>query len=253
MEIREFSFEDTGSSGEGLPCLDDLLDGRRLWRGSEAHAGTASTIPTGYPDLDATLHGGWPQAGLTEVLTAQEGLGSLSLFMPALARLSRGERWIAWVAPPYIPYAPALAHWGLNVSSILWVHARPRRDTLWALEQALRSGTCAAVLGWLPQVEAVALRRLQLAAEAGESMGLLFRAPQSSVQPSPASLRLSIVPRHEGIEVAVLKQRGGWSSRSLHIHRARLTGQAEETPPAAFGAAGSQQGMGRLQPGHFNG
>jgi len=204
--------------------LETLLDGRRLWRGAEARVARRNTIPTGHPDLDDTLGGGWPQGGLTEVLGPPEGPGSLGLFMPALARLSHGGQWLAWVAPPYIPYAPALVDRGLNVNSVLWVHARPQRDTLWALEQALRSGTCAAVLGWLPRVEAVALRRLQLAAEAGDTWGLLFRPPEAAQQPSPASLRLRLEAHPAGVKMVVLKQRGGWPARRPLIHHAHLDG-----------------------------
>ncbi|HAZ60340.1 MAG TPA: translesion DNA synthesis-associated protein ImuA [Gammaproteobacteria bacterium] len=206
--------------------LESLLDGRRLWRGAEARAARHAVIPTGSQDLDTTLGGGWPQGGLTEVLGQAEGPGSLSLFMPALARLSRGGQWLAWVAPPYIPYAPALAGRGLHVQSVLWIHTRPHRDTLWALEQALRSGTCAAVLGWLPKVDPVALRRLQLAAEAGDTWGIIFRPAEAARQPSPASLRLSIEASPGGVDMRVLKQRGGWPARRLFIHHRQLDAQS---------------------------
>lgn len=244
--------EGSGPWSEGALAatpLDSLLDGRRLWRGAEARAALRAAIPTGHPDLNDTLGGGWPQGGLTEVLGLPEGPGSLGLFMPALARLSHGGQWLAWVAPPCIPYAPALVDQGMNVKSLLWVHARPHRDTLWALEQALRSGTCAAVLGWLPRVEPVALRRLQLAAEAGDTWGLIFRPPEAARQPSPASLRLRLEARHEGVEVTVLKQRGAWPARRLFIHHDHLAGRSgampgpgeavEESCPGGCTASGS--------------
>lgn len=215
----------------GSELLERIIDGRRIWRGSESSLTARSGLPTGHNDLDELLCGGWPQGGLTEILTDQEGMGALGICMPALARLSQGRHWLAWVAPPYIPYAPALAHWGVRVGSVLWVHSRPQRDTLWALEQALRSGTCAAVLGWLPAVESAQLRRLQLAAEAGDTLGLLFRPSHAAANPSPASLRLRMVPYHEGMEVQVIKQRGQWPARSLRIHRERLAGPEPQCPP----------------------
>jgi hypothetical protein len=234
----------TGSSPHAAPPppeaavagLSFLLDGRRLWRGAEARAARHASIPTGRPALDEALGGGWPQGGLTEVLGPAEGPGSLGLFMPALARLSRGGQWLAWVAPPYIPYAPALVSQGVDVRSLLWVHARPQRDTLWALEQALRSGTCAAVLGWLPRVEPVALRRLQLAAEAGDTWGIVFRPPEAARQPSPASLRLCLEARREGVEMVVLKQRGGWPSRRIFIQHPPISGPIANPSAAGPGA-----------------
>ena len=45
-------------------------------------------------------------------------IGELQLVIPALAALSR-ERWILWLSPPYIPYAPALAASGSRESPLL--------------------------------------------------------------------------------------------------------------------------------------
>ena len=65
-------------------------------------------------DLDGQLPGGgWPDSGLVELLPNESGIGELRLLMPALAKLSREARWIAWIAPPYLPYAPALASAGI--------------------------------------------------------------------------------------------------------------------------------------------
>lgn len=203
-------------------ALQALVDGRRIWRGSEPQSIGQPKVATGHPELDELLGGGWPQGGITEILSDHQGLGELSLCMPALAALSQGDRWVAWVAPPYIPYAPALEYWGLRIASVLWVHKRPERDTLWALEQALRSGTCAAVLGWLPKVQHAHLRRLQLAAEAGGSVGILFRPAAAAEEASPASLRLQLSPAAGGIKLQVLKQRGQWAKHELQLSRWRL-------------------------------
>jgi len=82
---------------------------------------------------------------------------------------------------------------------------------LWAAEQALKSGGCGAVLAWPQQVQTVQLRRLQLAAERGNCPAILFRPPRAARQGSPAALRLRVWPAPLGLEVEVLKRRGGWS------------------------------------------
>jgi len=80
--------------------LDALLQSNRLWRAGEQSA-QVPALPTGYRALDVLLPGGgWPDSGLVELLPAHAGIGELGLLMPALARLSRGSRWIAWIAPP---------------------------------------------------------------------------------------------------------------------------------------------------------
>lgn len=190
--------------------LDNVIQRAGIWRGKDL-APSIQGIPSGFANLDTLLPGqGWPRGALTEILAEREGIGALRLLAPALAELSHGDRWLTFVAPPYIPYAPALADLGVELSHLLLVHERDGRDKLWALEQALRSGTCSAVLGWLPRIDTAVLRRLQLAAEAGDALGVLFRSHRMADDASPAALRLQVQAADKGLKVKVLKSRGGW-------------------------------------------
>jgi hypothetical protein len=194
-------------SPESAHSLLDLLQHPGIWRGRSV-ARTA-TLSTGYPTLDEALPGGgWPRAGLIEILTPRFGLGELRLLVPALARLSTQTppRWLAWVAPPYEPYAPALAEAGLAVERQLVVRTE---TTLWAMEQALGSGACEAVLGWPRRAQPRSLRRLQLATERGRALGILFRELTSAREVSPAELRLRFEPVAGGARLSLLKSRGG--------------------------------------------
>jgi len=168
-------------------------------------------LPTGFADLDGRLPGGgWPVGALTEVLPATPGIGEIGLLLPALALLSRQGRWLAWIDPPHIPYAPALAAAGVDLSRLVTVRPAGPADALWAAEQALRSGAPGAVLMWLDPLADRALRRLQLAAERGRAWGVLFRPPRAEAVPSPAALRLAVLPAVEtGLEVRVFKCRRG--------------------------------------------
>jgi hypothetical protein len=110
------------------------------------------------------------------------------------------------VAPPFEPFAPALAAYGLLLERILVVRAA---TPLWALEQALGSGACDAVLAWVRQAHPRDIRRLQLAAERGRALGLLFRGPRAAREPSAAVLRLQLAPARDGLCITLLKSRGG--------------------------------------------
>jgi hypothetical protein len=194
-------------SPESARSLLDLLQHPGIWRGRSV-ARTA-TLSTGYPALDEALPGGgWPRAGLIEILTPRFGRGELRLLTPALACLSTQAppRWLAWIAPPYEPYAPALAQAGLAVERQLVVRTE---TTLWAMEQALASGACEAVLGWPRRAQPRSLRRLQLATERGRSLGILFRELTSAREVSPAELRLRFEPVPGGARLSLLKSRGG--------------------------------------------
>jgi hypothetical protein len=143
--------------------------------------------------------------------------------MPAIVRLSLKEevdekKWIAWISPPLNPYAPALRRYGVNLDRLLMI--RPSsgrgggqrtstRDCLWATEQVIRSGSSSGVLAWLPPTDAVALRRLQLAAEEQACWTVLFREPAARAKPSPAALRIRLRHGHEAMRVDILKCRGG--------------------------------------------
>ena len=218
----------------------------RLWRaratGSSAAAAAPAGLPTGYVALDRCLPGaGWPRQGLIEILSDQRGIGELRLLLPALAALCRDEDaadqvyppprpdhagsahvgtaqpphdrdsggWIAWVSPPYRPYAPSLAGWGIDVGRMLVVNGAAATE--WAMDQALRSEACSAVLGWANPRDPQALRRLQLAAESSRSLAVLYRPLQAGLTPSPAVLRLALLGNggEAGLQVRIVKSRGG--------------------------------------------
>ena len=184
--------------------LDTLLAGRRLWRGQSSPPPVARE-PTGHAALDAVLPGGgWPEAALTELLLAADGIGELALLLPTLARLTQAGRPVVFVDPPYRPYVPALARAGVDLAQ-LHVVDTDGRESAWALEQCLRSQACAAVLGWPHRADDRTLRRLQVAAETGHALGFVFRPLAAARNPSPAALRLQLEPGR----LQVLKCRGG--------------------------------------------
>jgi len=198
------------------PTLERLLEHPAIWRGRST-ARTA-TLGTGCRRLDEALPGGgWPAAGLTEILTARSGLGELRLLIPLLATLGceSPARWAAWISPPFEPYAPALIAAGVPLERQLVVRTA---DPAWAIEQALDSGGCAIVLAWFVAVATAhtrkaaplgALRRLQLATQRSQVPAFLFRPLDAAAQSSPAELRLVFEPSLEGGRLQLLKSRGG--------------------------------------------
>mgnify|MGYP003693962527 CR=1 FL=1 len=123
-------------------------------------------------------------------------------------------------APPHLPYAPALADAGLDPARMLVIRPRAGVDRLWAMEQALRSGACAAVLGWTGEARDPMLRRLKLAAEEGRTPAFLLRPSAHRNEHSPAALRLALTARDYGLDVEILKSRGGIPARveRLPVH-----------------------------------
>jgi len=206
-------------------------------------------IASGFAALDAELPGGgWPCGALTELLPQHEGIGELRILGPALAQLAAQGKFIAWIAPPYLPYAPALAAAGIALERIVIVKTTRDDDNLWAAEQALRSAACGGVLVWPRDVRYPQLRRLQLAAESGRCLAVLFRPTQAAHEPSPAVLRIALATSAGGLALSILKRRGAPLSRSIFLPalsaaesnlHSRSDAHAVDSPASAATAAGS--------------
>jgi cell division inhibitor SulA/protein ImuA len=68
-------------------------------------------------------------------------------------------------------------------------------------------------LAWLPRASPRAVRRLQLAAEQGRALGVLYRSQKFASEATPAMLRVLLEPivaagKH-GARVSLIKSRGG--------------------------------------------
>src|SRR5262245_31772775 len=158
-------------------ALATVLSNPAIWRGNDC-APEPAALPSGFPALDAVLPGrGWPGGALTEVMLEREGIGELRLMLPALARLQAQKRDIVWIAPPYVPYAPALASARIDCTRLLIVRCKNHAEQLWAYEQALQAPECGAAFAWFGQNDDRLMRRLAVAAREGRTWGVLWRRP----------------------------------------------------------------------------
>jgi protein ImuA len=190
------------------------------WLCRNGRAVTAAAIEaSGWTELDAVLPGGGWQAGtVVELMPAATGIGELRLLLPALARITGAGRHVTLIAPPYIPFAPALSQHGVRLERLLVIQAQHADDILWAAEQSLRCRSFGAVLAWPATIRDREVRRLQLAAEAGGSTGFLYRSVDAAHEASPAALRLKLRRADSnGLQIDVLKCRGGRSGQSVKV------------------------------------
>ncbi len=192
--------------------MTSALNIRNVWRASQMSAPHTAVNDSGFKALNAQLPGaGWPAGMLTELITRHAGVGELRLLVPVLRQLTQARKMIILLAPPMIPYAPALASFGIDLNFLIIIQASNAADRLWAVEQTLKSASFGALLAWLPEqrTRPEHLRRMQLAAQTATGPVFLFRELQAQFQPSPAPLRLLLLPRpNEQISVQILKRRG---------------------------------------------
>jgi protein ImuA len=215
----------------------DVPEGLPVWRGNALLRSGLAVLPTGHAALDAQLPGGgWPTAGLVEVLQVLPVQHEWALLAPALAALvrrspglqpgpvvlvgapgvpvpprqgwdGRGGRVLAApAAADLVPFCPGLAARGLPPERLLWVQAGDAAARLWACEQALRCADVPAVLAWLPTLGRTAcgdaLRRLHIGAmEHGKPL-FVFRPEAARHASSAAPLRLLLEGDAPGIGIS---------------------------------------------------
>jgi cell division inhibitor SulA/protein ImuA len=169
------------------------------------------------------------------------------LLIPALRALTgdqttSAKKWLVWISPPFVPYAPALQQQGVGIESLLIVQPRARtKDSLWTVEQVIRSGSSSGVLAWLAAADDVALRRLQLAAEAHDCWTVLFRPPSARLERSPAALRIGIEQEGSRTHLKIYKCRGAMPAvidlaeglACLHVETGKRDRDKRESSEAA--------------------
>jgi protein ImuA len=191
----------------------------------------------GIAEMDARLADGGLAAGLHDTAPAAPAAGddaAATLFAAALAArfawAAGAEGQVLWALSRRDLFAPGLAQAGLGPARVLYAECRNDEEVLAVMEEAVRHGSLAAVVGEAGRMTMAAGRRLQLAAEEGGTAALLLRRWRKAgadplAEPSPALTRWRIaaapsaplpyaIDSHDGIgrarwRVALVRQRGG--------------------------------------------
>ncbi|MDO8907935.1 MAG: translesion DNA synthesis-associated protein ImuA [Pseudohongiella sp.] len=179
---------------------------------------------TGFAELDKLLPwGGWPVSGLIEIVSRHKAVGELQLLMPLLRQRSHQQQSLLWITPPYTLHGPALANSGINIRNSFVIPSQTGcNNALWSIEKALQSTECGMVLAWQNWLSARVVRRLQLAANEGKTLGVLFH--QRPVPHSPATLQLEIsaaplaADGSRQLNVRLLKAKGSHRQGEIRLH-----------------------------------
>jgi len=225
-----------------------------LWLGHQLARHADAAVATGFAALDAQLPGaGWPRRALTELLLPHPGVGEIRLLAPSLVAAQQAGRLVMLFDPPAQLSAAALERLGVAVEELLIINTRtrviPGADSLWALEQALKSGHVGAVLAWLPpRLRAERLRRLQLAAHAHDGPAFVLCEMSAAQRPTAAPLRLALRPGGADVlAVRVLKRRGPPLEAPLRLALPPVLSEAAQQRAQA-GIEGAAFGRGGAQP-----
>src|SRR5580698_11184252 len=155
-----------------------IVDLRRHLERMETHGRAGGAVlPFHVPDIDARLpHGGLPRGHLHEAI--EEGLASqfaglASLFVAGIAARLEGP--VLWCLRGRDLFAPALARVGLHPDRVIFCETRKDRDVLPAMEEGLKCGGLAGVVGEVSKLSLNVSRRLQLCAGESGVTALIIR------------------------------------------------------------------------------
>jgi hypothetical protein len=172
---------------------------RQMGQSETSSSAAEDTFSTGTAALDQLLAENPLRYGmLTEWLSGMARCGAATLSLLSAREACRQGGMLVVIDRWQTFYPPAAAAWGIDLSRLLIVRPQNARDTLWAAVQSLRSPAVAAVWAPIDRLDARTFRQLQLAAQAGRTLGLLLRGAHVRGQPSWADVQLEVRSRVKG-------------------------------------------------------
>jgi protein ImuA len=166
---------------------------RQMGRCEASFSAEEDTFSTGTPALDHLLGRNQLRYGmLTEWLSGMARCGATTLSLLSAREACREGGMLVVIDRWQTFYPPAAAAWGIDLTRLIIVRPQSARDALWAAVQSLRSPAVAAVWAPIDPLDARTFRQLQLAAQAGRTLGLLLRGAQVRGQPSWADVQLEV-------------------------------------------------------------
>jgi protein ImuA len=199
--------------------IDEL---RRLLPRIEA---THKSLPFGLATLDSHLpEGGLTCGALHEFVPEAEASAAAAFgFIAAILGRLPKPRLLVCVTPAYgrRPYGRlhgrGLNVLGLDPSRLIMVETADRKETLWAIEEALHSSAPAAVIGAIDKLDLRTSQRLQLASN-DTGLPLFLLRPASTLESSAAATRWRIGTAKAARDRFGLIVRPRWR---LHLERCR--------------------------------
>jgi len=184
--------------GSGRPDMADL---------AAESASIASAIGTGIDAIDSALPWGGLPRGLHEIGSPSSDAAGTGFAAVLLARRSGPVLWCRsrrMAAESGRIYGLGLARLGLMPERLILVEADKPADLLWAMEEGLRAGRYASVVGEGAAPDLTQSRRLQLAAEGCEGVALLLSATGAARSPP-----LACMTRWQAVSAPAVPEAGG--------------------------------------------
>jgi protein ImuA len=158
-------------------------------------AGTAINVGWGQMD-DAFPNGAFPLGAVHEFLCSgsEDGAPTSGFIAGLLAPLMRNRGVTIWISSSRKLFPPALKIFGIEPDRIIFLDLQKEKDVIWAMEEALKCGALAAVVGEMREISFTASRRLQLAVEQSQVTGFIFRCNPRNLNTTACVSRWRVTP-----------------------------------------------------------
>jgi protein ImuA len=126
---------------------------------------------------DAFPNATFPLGAVHEFISAKtEDAAATGGFMAGLLSSLLGNSGAAlWISASRTLFPPALKSFGIQPDRFIFVDLQKEKDVIWAMDEALKCGALAAVVGEMQEISFTASRRLQLAVEQSQVTGFILR------------------------------------------------------------------------------
>lgn len=187
LTAQTLSGQSAGHGSVGAsPAMIDKWDDARVG---------SNVISTGCPALDAWFpRGGIVRGQTIELIGSTAGAGATCVALMLARQICGSQGLLVLIDRHQDFHASILLTLGFDLEHVLIVHPSTDEDHLWALEQALSDPCVAAVWTRIDKIDKRYQRRWQLAAERGQTVGLLQRPEKVLGHPTWATLQLEVRP-----------------------------------------------------------
>jgi len=144
----------------------------------------------------------FPTGAIHEFLTEEpEHAAACGGFLGGLLQVLMQQGGIClWISTARSLFPPALKTFGVNPDRIIFIDLKRERDLLWAMEEALKCGSLAAVVAEVSEMSFTESRRLQLVVEKSRVTGFILRSSTKKLSATACVARWKITPLPSELE-----------------------------------------------------
>ena len=172
------------------------------WQGINVPLAATTRFPGLEPIESAFPNAVFPTGAIHEFLTEEpeQAAASGGFLGGLLQELMRQGGICLWISTNRSLFPPSLKAFGVHPDRIIFIDLKREKDLLWAVEEALKCGSLAAVVAEIGEMSFTESRRLQLVVEKSRVTGFILRSNTKKMTTTACVARWKISPLPSELE-----------------------------------------------------